>query len=93
MAGLHCSTSFYDRLGVFLFGISLAGSFSLLLFILSMAGARLIISTVSRTQQQAILGAFTQHSTEPLMNKIMKSRFLLFGVFLTVTLATFTTGG
>jgi ABC-2 type transport system permease protein len=49
--------------GVFLFGIPFTGSFALLLaslvlFILSVVGIGLMISAVSRTQQQAILGAF-----------------------------------
>ncbi len=49
--------------GVFLFGIPFTGSFalllaSLLLFILSVVGIGLMISAVSATQQQAILGAF-----------------------------------
>jgi len=50
--------------GVVLFGIPFAGSFglllaSLVLFILSVVGIGLMISAVSATQQQAILGAFT----------------------------------
>ncbi|HUH39740.1 MAG TPA: ABC transporter permease [Castellaniella sp.] len=49
--------------GVFLFGIPFTGSFSLLLlslvlFILAVVGIGLMISAVSMTQQQAILGAF-----------------------------------
>ncbi|NLF02107.1 MAG: ABC transporter permease [Anaerolineales bacterium] len=49
--------------GVFLFGIPFTGSFALLLaslvlFILSVVGIGLMISAVSMTQQQAILGAF-----------------------------------
>lgn len=49
--------------GVFLFGIPFAGSFALLLaslvlFIASVVGIGLMISAVSMTQQQAILGAF-----------------------------------
>ena len=49
--------------GVFLFGIPFTGSFclllvSLVLFILSVVGIGLMISAVSMTQQQAILGAF-----------------------------------
>lgn len=49
--------------GVFLFGIPFTGSFVLLLvclvlFILSVVGIGLMISAVSMTQQQAILGAF-----------------------------------
>ncbi|CAM5233257.1 ABC transporter permease [Rhodanobacter lindaniclasticus] len=49
--------------GVFLFVIPLRGSFglllaSLVLFILSVVGIGLMISAVSATQQQAILGAF-----------------------------------
>jgi len=49
--------------GVFLFGIPFTGSFglllaSLVLFILSVVGIGLMISAVSATQQQAILGAF-----------------------------------
>jgi ABC-2 type transport system permease protein len=49
--------------GVFLFGIPFTGSFalllaSLMLFILSVVGIGLMISAVSATQQQAILGAF-----------------------------------
>ncbi len=49
--------------GVFLFGIPFTGSFgwlllSLMLFILSVVGIGLMISAVSMTQQQAILGAF-----------------------------------
>lgn len=49
--------------GVFLFGIPFVGSFtllliSLILFILSVVGIGLVISAVSMTQQQAILGAF-----------------------------------
>ncbi len=49
--------------GVFLFGIPFSGSFplllgSLVLFILSVVGIGLVISAVSMTQQQAILGAF-----------------------------------
>ncbi|MCW8869360.1 MAG: ABC transporter permease [Proteobacteria bacterium] len=48
---------------VFIFGVPFAGSFwllipSLLLFILSVVGIGLMISSVSATQQQAILGAF-----------------------------------
>ncbi|MCB1676022.1 MAG: ABC transporter permease [Halioglobus sp.] len=50
-------------LAVFVFRIPLEGSFllllpSLLLFILSVVGIGLMISSVSATQQQAILGAF-----------------------------------
>ena len=50
-------------LAVFVFHVPLAGSFllllpSLLLFILSVVGIGLMISSVSATQQQAILGAF-----------------------------------
>ncbi len=50
--------------GVFLFGIPFTGSFvllllSLMLFILSVVGIGLMISAVSMTQQQAILGAFS----------------------------------
>lgn len=49
--------------GVWLFGIPFTGSFALLLaslvlFILSVVGIGLMISAVSMTQQQAILGAF-----------------------------------
>ncbi len=49
--------------GVWLFGIPFTGSFWLLLasmalFILSVVGIGLVISAVSATQQQAILGAF-----------------------------------
>ncbi|EIK53206.1 ABC transporter permease [Stutzerimonas stutzeri TS44] len=49
--------------GVFLFGIPFTGSFallllSLMLFILSVVGIGLMLSAVSMTQQQAILGAF-----------------------------------
>ncbi len=49
--------------GVFLFGIPFTGSFGLLfaclmLFILSMVGIGLMISSVCSTQQQAILGTF-----------------------------------
>ncbi len=49
--------------GVFGFGIPFTGSFalllaSLILFILSVVGIGLMISAVSMTQQQAILGAF-----------------------------------
>ncbi|MBW7930977.1 MAG: ABC transporter permease, partial [Gammaproteobacteria bacterium] len=49
--------------GVFLFGIPFTGSFALLLaslvlFILSVVGIGLMVSAVSMTQQQAILGAF-----------------------------------
>lgn len=49
--------------GVFVFGIPFTGSFglllaSLVLFILSVVGIGLMISAVSMTQQQAILGAF-----------------------------------
>lgn len=49
--------------GVVLFGIPFVGSFgllllSLILFILSVVGIGLMISAVSKTQQQAILGAF-----------------------------------
>jgi len=49
--------------GVFLFRIPFTGSFalllaSLMLFILSVVGIGLMISAVSMTQQQAILGAF-----------------------------------
>lgn len=49
--------------GVVLFGIPFTGSFALLLaslvlFILSVVGIGLMISAVSMTQQQAILGAF-----------------------------------
>lgn len=48
---------------VFLFGVPFNGSFwlllpSLLLFILSVVGIGLMVSAVSATQQQAILGAF-----------------------------------
>jgi ABC-2 type transport system permease protein len=48
---------------VFIFGVPFTGSFcllipSLLLFILSVVGIGLMISSVSATQQQAILGAF-----------------------------------
>ena len=50
--------------GVFLFGIPFTGSFALLLaslvlFIASVVGIGLMISAVSMTQQQAILGTFT----------------------------------
>ncbi|TAK38890.1 MAG: ABC transporter permease [Lysobacteraceae bacterium] len=49
--------------GAFVFGIPFTGSFvlllaSLVLFILSVVGIGLMISAVSQTQQQAILGAF-----------------------------------
>lgn len=49
--------------GAFVFGIPFTGSFvlllvSLVLFILSVVGIGLMISAVSKTQQQAILGAF-----------------------------------
>ncbi|NLA67504.1 MAG: ABC transporter permease [Gammaproteobacteria bacterium] len=49
--------------GAFIFGIPFTGSFALLLlglvlFILSVVGIGLMISAVSATQQQAILGAF-----------------------------------
>ncbi|HEY0887728.1 MAG TPA: ABC transporter permease, partial [Ramlibacter sp.] len=49
--------------GVLLFGIPFTGSFglllpSLVLFILSVVGIGLMISAVSMTQQQAIMGAF-----------------------------------
>jgi len=49
--------------GIFLFAIPFTGSFvlllaSLVLFILSVVGIGLMISAVSMTQQQAILGAF-----------------------------------
>lgn len=49
--------------GAFLFSIPFVGSFillllSLVLFILSVVGIGLMISAVSKTQQQAILGAF-----------------------------------
>ncbi|MFA5521937.1 MAG: ABC transporter permease [Castellaniella sp.] len=49
--------------GVFLFGIPFTGSFALLLgslvlFIASVVGIGLMISAISMTQQQAILGAF-----------------------------------
>ncbi|MCB1573526.1 MAG: ABC transporter permease [Xanthomonadales bacterium] len=49
--------------GIFLFGIPFRGSFPLLfgclvLFILSMVGIGLMISSVSSSQQQAILGTF-----------------------------------
>jgi len=49
---------------VFGFGIHFTGSFplllcSLLVFVLSMVGAGLMISSVCRTQQQAILGVFS----------------------------------
>jgi len=49
--------------GVFVFGVPFTGSFALLLaglalFILSVVGIGLMISAVSMTQQQAILGAF-----------------------------------
>ncbi|MBN9132324.1 MAG: ABC transporter permease [Nitrosospira multiformis] len=49
--------------GVFLFGIPFSGSFTLLvaslvLFILSVVGIGLMISAISMTQQQAVLGAF-----------------------------------
>ncbi len=49
--------------GMFLFGIPFTGSSglllaSLMLFILSVVGIGLMISAVSKTQQQAILGAF-----------------------------------
>ena len=51
-------------LGIFLFGIPFRGSFALLmaalfLFILSVVGIGLVISAISATQQQAILGTFT----------------------------------
>lgn len=54
---------FMTGAGVFLFGIPFYGSFllllaSLLLFILSVVGIGLMISAISMTQQQAILGAF-----------------------------------
>lgn len=50
-------------IGVFLFGIPFSGSFgllliSLVLFILSVVGIGLMISAISMTQQQAVLGAF-----------------------------------
>jgi ABC-2 type transport system permease protein len=50
--------------GVFVFGIPFTGSglwllASLMLFILSMVGIGLMISSVCRTQQQAILGTFS----------------------------------
>jgi len=50
--------------GIFLFGIPFSGSFvmllaSLVLFILSVVGIGLMVSAVSMTQQQAILGAFS----------------------------------
>ena len=49
--------------GAFAFGIPFTGSFlllllSLVLFILSVVGIGLMVSAVSKTQQQAILGAF-----------------------------------
>jgi len=49
--------------GIFVYGIPFSGSVALLygalvLFILSVVGVGLMISSVSRTQQQAILGAF-----------------------------------
>src|SRR3546814_2959945 len=49
--------------GAFVFGIPFTGSFLLLLlglvlFILSVVGLGLMVSAVSKTQQQAILGAF-----------------------------------
>ena len=49
--------------GVFIFGIPFTGSFSLLflclmLFILSLVGIGLMISSICSTQQQAILGTF-----------------------------------
>lgn len=49
--------------GVFVFGIPFSGSFALLLvclllFILSVVGIGLVISSLCMTQQQAILGAF-----------------------------------
>ena len=55
--------SFMISAGVFLFGIPFTGSLglllaSLVLFILSVVGIGLMISAVSMTQQQAILGAF-----------------------------------
>ena len=48
---------------VFVFGVPYTGSFwlmlpSLVLFILSVVGIGLVISSISRTQQQAILGTF-----------------------------------
>ncbi|CAM5232680.1 Transport permease protein OS=Rhodanobacter lindaniclasticus OX=75310 GN=B1991_05065 PE=3 SV=1 [Rhodanobacter lindaniclasticus] len=54
---------FMTGAGVFLFDIPFTGSFglllaSLVLFILSVVGIGLMISAVSATQQQAILGAF-----------------------------------
>ena len=50
--------------GIFIFGIPFTGSFGLLLlclmlFILSLVGFGLMISSVCSTQQQAILGTFT----------------------------------
>lgn len=50
--------------GVMIFGIPFEGSFILLVlylivFIFSIVGAGLFISAISKTQQQAILGAFT----------------------------------
>lgn len=61
--------------GVFLFGIPFTGSFalllaSLLLFILSVVGIGLMISAVSMTQQQAILGAFSVGVPAVLMSGI-----------------------
>lgn len=54
---------FMIAVSVFLFGIPFTGSFvflfaSLVLFILSVVGIGLMVSAVSMTQQQAILGAF-----------------------------------
>lgn len=54
---------FMTGAGVFIFGIPFTGSFvllliSLVLFILSVVGIGLVLSAVSMTQQQAILGAF-----------------------------------
>lgn len=56
--------SFMVAAGVFLFRIPFTGSFTLLLasmvlFILSVVGIGLMISSVCATQQQAILGTFT----------------------------------
>ena len=56
--------SFMVAAGVFLFRIPFTGSFALLLasmvlFILSVVGIGLMISSVCATQQQAILGTFT----------------------------------
>lgn len=50
-------------IGVFVFGIPFLGSFillffSILIFVISVVGIGLFISSISKTQQQAILGAF-----------------------------------